>query len=292
MLTAGIIISAKGSAAWLSQCVESVVCQRLPPFWRKRILLGIDACPATLAVAKTLDVPDMVVAYFPEHIGPYVIFNSLAYSELTDVLIRFDADDVMLDGYLNAQLELLHPDLPPTLTQTWSTYVDPQLRPISARLADGSLTRSDGRRPRPSDGQFLITRSLLNRLGGFQPWWCHADTEFIRRATWSRASRRIVKDYLYLRRVHPDSLTQSSMTGYGSPLREHYSQQIAEARQRYARGITPAWIHPIVKGYFSETQRGSARPTLQEGDIYDYGGDVELGTTRLYRGEPLSIRFI
>src|SRR6516164_9486813 len=66
----------------------------------------------------------LATRFFPEHVGPYIIFNSLAYFDRSDVLVRFDADDIMLQGYLQAQLRLLNSSLAPMIIQTWSTYVD------------------------------------------------------------------------------------------------------------------------------------------------------------------------
>jgi len=250
MLTTAVIISAKCSGQWLEQCLVAVARQRLPRNWRLRILLGIDACPSTFEVAKSLRLPNLAVAYFPVHVGPYVVFNTLAYSDHFDAYIRFDADDVMLEDYLNAQLKLLDSALSPVIIQTWSIYVDPQLRPVSAPLAGGSRTQSDGRRAGTSDGQFLFTRAVWNRLGGFQAWCCHADTEFIRRASWCGVVRHVIPRYLYLRRVHPTSLTQSTETGYRSSIRRYYSQQIAVAHERYASGLQPECLRPAASGYY------------------------------------------
>jgi hypothetical protein len=251
MLTAAVIISARDSGRWLEQCLEAIARQRLPPHWRVRILLGIDACPSTLHIAKALKIPHLFIAYFPVHVGPYVIFNSLSYSGFFDALIRFDADDIMLDRYLEAQLTLVDSALSPTIIQTWSVYVDSHLHPVPAQLADGSWTPPDGRRTSTSDGQVLFTRAVLNRLGGFQTWWCHADTDFIQRALWSGVTRRVVREHLYLRRVHPYSLTQSSKTGYGSSMRRYYSEEIATARRRYLCGIPPVRLCPAVSGCFA-----------------------------------------
>jgi len=246
MKTLTTIIAARNAAIWLPQCVTSVVSQRLPADWRAEIRLGVDACAETLIAAKRLTYPNLHVYYFPERVGPYIIFNSLASSAPSDVFVRFDADDVMLGDYLLSQLNGLGSASIPAILQTWSIYVDRNLRPVSARLANGKATGRDGRRDAASDGQFMITSSLWRRLGGFQPWLCHGDTEFLRRAQWAGASRRIIPSHLYLRRMHSDSLTQSGETGYASRLRNYYAQQIREAHERYARGAAPERLRPTV----------------------------------------------
>ena len=35
------------------------------------------------------------------------------------------------------------------------------------------------KRAAPTDGQFLMTRAVLEKVGGFRPWWCHADSDFL-----------------------------------------------------------------------------------------------------------------
>jgi glycosyltransferase involved in cell wall biosynthesis len=244
-----VIIAAKNAAAWLSRCVQSILAQRLPSGWALGVAIGIDACPATLALATQFDTPRLVVRFFPEHVGPYVVFNSLAWAARPDVLVRFDSDDIMLQGYLFEQIRLLERNLTPTIVQTWSIYIDAHLRPCSATLADGTLTCADGRRSQPSDGQFLMTSAVFERLGGFRGWPCHADSEFLQRAKWSKIPRKVVPKYLYLRTIHRESITVSRKTGYYSAIRHHYSQQISAASGRYARGDTPEWIYPAIARY-------------------------------------------
>ena len=195
----------------------------------------------------------MVLRYFPERAGPYVIFNSLAYALAgrSEALVRFDADDVMLDDYLRSQLEIVDTRLP-MITQTWSIYADPALRPLAARLSDGSATRPDGRRFGASDGQFLMTKGAWNRLGSFQAWWCHADSEFMRRAAWSSIERKVVPRHLYIRRVHSNSVTQSSEMGYRSAIRDHYARQIADDGRLYASGMPPPQVRPATACCFSK----------------------------------------
>jgi glycosyltransferase involved in cell wall biosynthesis len=244
-----VIIAAKDAAAWLLQCVESILAQRLPSGWELGVAIGIDACPPTLAVATQFDTPSLAIRFFPEHVGPYVVFNSLAWAARPDVLVRFDSDDIMLQGYLFEQIQLLDPSLGPTIVQTWSIYVDAHLRPYSATLANGTLTPSDGRRSQPSDGQFLMTSAVFERFGGFRGWLCHADSEFMQRAKWSRIPQKVVQKYLYLRRVHYGSLTASKKTGYHSRIRRRYSELIDDACRRYASGDSPEWVYPVIAPY-------------------------------------------
>jgi len=250
MPIATVIIAAKNAAMWLPQCVSSVSQQMLPRGWRLRILVGIDACPATLLASTKLKISNLSVRFFPEHVGPYVIFNSLACSAPSDVFVRFDADDLMLDGYLAVQLGLMGSALSPVIVQTWSIYVDAQGRPLQAPLSSGKTTSPDGRRSGGSDGQFLMTRAVWERMGGFRAWWCHADTEFMTRAAWCGIPRWVVPQYLYIRCVHLESLTRSKTTGYGSSIREAYARQIATAIESYSWGNPPERLRPATARCF------------------------------------------
>jgi glycosyltransferase involved in cell wall biosynthesis len=244
-----VIVAAKNAVPWLPQCVASIARQQLPTCWDLGIAVGVDACQPTLAAVTQLNMPRMVVRFFPEHVGPYVIFNSLAHSAKSDVFVRFDSDDIMLPGYLREQLRVIEAQRGSSIVQTWSIYVDPDLRPAAALLADGTRTLSDGRRSRPSDGQMLMTRSVLDRLGGFRSWLCHADSEFMERAKWSGIAMKAIPQYLYLRRVHSLSLTVSTATSYRSKLRREYASQITHARRRYANGSPVERISPAVARY-------------------------------------------
>jgi hypothetical protein len=202
-----VLIAARAAARWLPDCLQSITRQALPEGWRLQIRLGIDACDETLAFTRSLRIANLEARFFPEHVGPFVIFNSLVYAAPSDVLVRFDADDVMLEGYLSQQLDVVGDHKLPKITHTWSILVDEQLKPTSAELFNGTRTAADGKRAAPTDGQFLMTYPVLEKVGSFRPWWCHADSDFLLRALAFGCSRFILPRYLYLRRIHPGSLT-------------------------------------------------------------------------------------
>jgi len=241
-----VFVAARAAARWLPDSLQSISRQALPEGWRLQIRLGIDACEETLAFAKGLRMPNLEARFFPQHVGPFVIFNSLAQATPSDILVRFDADDVMLEGYLSQQLQAVGDPKAARITHTWSILVDEQLKPTAAELFNGTRAAADGKRAAPTDGQFLMTRSVLDMVGGFRPWWCHADSDFLLRALAFGCSRLIVPKYLYLRRIHPGSLTQSEKTGYHSELRLDYARQFLEAKARYLKGEPSEYVSPTV----------------------------------------------
>jgi hypothetical protein len=246
MPTVSVFVAARAAARWLPDSLQSISRQGLPDGWRLQIRLGIDACEETLAFARGLRLPNLEARFFPRHVGPFVIFNSLARETPSDVLVRFDADDVMLDGYLGEQLQVVGDATKPMITHTWSILVDEQLKPTSAELFNGKRAAADGKRSAPTDGQFLMTRPVLDLVGGFRPWWCHADSDFLLRALAFGCNRFVLPQYLYLRRIHAASLTQSETTGYHSELRRDYTRQFLEAKARYLKGEPSDYVAPTI----------------------------------------------
>jgi hypothetical protein len=182
------------------------------------------------------------------------VFNTLSLHARGNALARFDADDVMLSGYLGRQLDLLLAEPSVSLTSTWSIYTDPWLRPASALLSGGKRTGTDGRRNGGSAGQFTMRREVWDRLGGFQPWRCFADSEFLTRARHAGFVRRDVEEHLYLRRVHPRALTVAPESGYESPERRQREDATERACRLFEEGVTPPrliWepvLHHLVEG--------------------------------------------
>ena len=246
-----LIIAARDAAAWLPQTFASISGQVLPSGWRLKVSLGIDACPDTLRGARRGLPPNATAHYFPTHCGPYVIFNTLARQTDCDLIARFDADDVMCREFLWHQVHALSHARRLQLAQTWSWQVDSRLRPLPA--APPSIG-AGGLRRRPCDGVFSMTHALWERLGGFQPWWCSADSEFLLRATWAGAATAIVPAPLFLRRVHGASLTQARTTGLRSGLRAGYASSIEASRKRFARGHLPERVAAVVQPCFAMTR--------------------------------------
>jgi len=241
-----VIIAAREAAPWIVECVDSVACQQLPRGWRLQIMVGVDHCVPTLARVHPIGLRNLQVFMFTARVGPYVVFNTLAHLSHDNLLARFDADDVMLPGYLSSQVEQLGWCNLPTISQTWSAYTDETLKPIRAPLANGSTTKADGKRDGPSDGQFMMSQGVIGKLGGFRPWLCHADTEFLTRARLVGIAFNICREHLYLRRVHADSLTNSPLSAYRSELRQRYADEVAVAKARFAKSGVVERVTPTM----------------------------------------------
>ena len=245
-----VIVAARDSALWLKECVESIRDQHLPTSWKAQILIGIDACLVTATTANAIKGGNVSVFYYPQWSGPYSIFNSLSIYARGTILCRFDADDIMLLGYMQRQLEFLQDDDTTAILRTWSIFTDEYLRPVSAPLSNGTFTAPDGTRRRGSDGQFMMRREVWERLGAFRPWLCFGDTEFLNRARFCGYRLKELAEFLYLRRTHVSSLTASASTCYNSPLRAYYQRINEQYYARFSDGWCPPTLVPsILKHY-------------------------------------------
>jgi len=250
-----VLIAAKDAGAFLRTCLDSVLCQLLPDDWEMRVVLGVDGCDATAVVASSYS-DTVMVRCSNRSVGPYIIFNSLVALTNADVLCRFDADDVMLPGYLSSHVQQLTCPMSADIVRSWSIYTDINLNPARAMLSDGTFTCFSGKRRRGSDGQFTMTRAVWARLGGFRPWRFNADSEFLTRARGAGFSIADVPRYSYLRRVHPSSLTANPRTGYASQQRQYYESFTARQREAFGQGATVPQINPRCEPMFGiETGR-------------------------------------
>lgn len=202
-----LIIPAFNAAKTIERTLNSVVRQTVQP---DEIMIGIDACTKTFDALKTIlkDFPltDRIrLFWFGENVGPYVIKNTLVQYTDVDVLMFFDADDIMKDNYAQRMLSIWGPKK--------------VVRPISSNngnsdkriVAHGPIT--------------ISTKDFLN-CKGFEPWRCAADTEFLQRINQHGLSEHdsglIIMDYMR----SSNSLTKHPKTRGRSDLRRSYHQVI------------------------------------------------------------------
>jgi glycosyltransferase involved in cell wall biosynthesis len=77
-------------------------------------------------------------------------------------------------------------------------------------------------------GVFMYHRQMMERLGGFRPWPCSADTDLYRRAMGAGGKRQIVSESTYFYRQHGNQLTHKGDTGFGSPVRRAFEARMAD----------------------------------------------------------------
>jgi glycosyltransferase involved in cell wall biosynthesis len=239
-----VIIAAYNAEFFIADAIRSVLLQELPRDYCLEIIVGIDGCRKTWNSVAEFRRFGVRIVRMSFNYGPYITFNTIMNYGSGDLIARFDADDVMLPGYLCKQIELFASSPGVKMSRTWSIYTDPYFSPMQARLANGRYTGADGKRNSGSDGQFMMAREVWDKLGAFKPWKCFADTDFLLRCRLAGYRMREVQEHLYIRRVHPGSLTVRKETSYNSRARLQYKNKMELDRHGYLNGqsifVTPA----------------------------------------------------
>lgn len=239
-----ILVAAYQAEKWLAECITSIQDQHLPDGWCCEVLVGVDGCEATEKVARQFDQEGIKVVSMAKNFGTYVTFNTLMQYATGQLICRFDADDVMRDGYLAKQINELERGV--DMTMTWSIYTDAELTPTDHVDAHPNYHPPGGLNRRGTEGQFMIQRAVWDRLGGFRAWRCAADSDFLARIRHSGLSIKVVEDFLYYRRTHPDSLIAHPETSFGSALRTRLEKVRANLVMEYQRSTASLKIEPVV----------------------------------------------
>lgn len=210
---------------YINECLESISAQIIStPDVSVDILIGIDNCEKTAEMLNVI-LPlfsNIRAFYFHEHLGPYIIRNTLSVISDADYLVFFDADDIMPKAFLQ---NLIKPfemydiirfglrdfieiiDESKNLERVFdksrirqfqnnvvkqhnnSLGVEPSffnklynLRKSKYFKIDRYINFFYGMFKRKKSGVFAIKRSLFYDMNGFRAWPVQADVEFIARA--------------------------------------------------------------------------------------------------------------
>jgi glycosyltransferase involved in cell wall biosynthesis len=207
-----IIITAFKTEDFIEECLDSIKDQSyFNNFEEYEILLGIDACHRTLEKVKSISkkYDKLKILFFNENIGTYIVSNTLINMAKYQNIIRFDSDDIMK----NDMIEQI------------SNYVESydMIRFNCQNFSDYSKNNKINL----SYGCIYFKKELFNCLGGFKPWPCSADKDFVQRASSHKIKN--IDIVLFNRRIHENSLTRNSMTNSNSEIRKMYNQMISNS---------------------------------------------------------------
>jgi glycosyltransferase involved in cell wall biosynthesis len=204
-----VIVAAFNAQSTVMDCLKAIERQRLVAGWTFEIRLGVDGCHMTASVLQRARKP---FYYSKENRGTYVMANSLIALGPADVYARFDADDVMLPGYLSTMIPV---------ALDWG-------------LANAGHIVRPNRFSKPRIGQVTFTHETLRKLGGFHSRRCHCDRDFVRRAEMAgidnqgmRKDPRLQRG-LFLKNTGPNSLTRSRKYGHNSSYRRRVRERVFE----------------------------------------------------------------
>lgn len=190
-----------------------------------RILIGIDGCYETLEKLQSIrhKYKNLDIYMMDSNKGLFITLNTLFTLVDSTNIIKFDSDDIML------------PHLVSTVSQHINNY------DIIRFASDNFVGTPDNivKRAVVPHGSGFINLLFYKRMGGYRPWICGADTDFLWRAE-GLSKELIIKIPLFLRRIHQNSLTQNPNTNRFSTIRMEYSK-------RLKKGFV--YVEPILNNY-------------------------------------------
>lgn len=208
-----VCISAWKTAEYIEECLDSVAAQT----WFKdhnnyEILLGVDGCEETLEKVKEImhKYKNLKVMMMDKNVGTYITSNTIMKEAKYELLLRFDSDDIMNPNMVEVMVEKIKNN---------------KYDLISACAKSFGLTKNV---ISSAQGVILIRKPVFSKFGGYRPWVCAADTELKKRLL-KLISIVNIKDVLFNRRVHKNSLTNKKETNMKSKIRKKYHDQIKTA---------------------------------------------------------------
>lgn len=229
-----IIITAYNTEKYIEECLDSIVRQS----WfidnnEWEILVGIDHCEKTLKKMKSImgNYKNLRVFYMAENVGTYITSNTLISKTKYARVLRFDSDDVMKDCMVEQMMNAMSLVKNCKLVQCYYE----------------NMPKKEGKRNTNwAHGVFMCKKQLFADYGGFMPWRCAGDTEFLKRVgNKEKDSFIIFPQVLFYYRIHEESLTQKKETDMKSELRKQYREYIDT--QSYENPVIETVMAPAVE---------------------------------------------
>lgn len=206
------------------------------------IIVGIDGCHATLEKVKAImkKYKNLRVLMMASNCGTYVTTNTVMSQAKYDGLIRFDSDDIMYPGMVETIMK----------EKDDANFVNFQLTNFGKRSGTNKAC-----------GQVYMKHTLFDKVGGYLPWTCSADSELEMRIR-GIAKIKYIKKPLFKRRAHGGNLTMRKDTGYRSTLRM--------ANMRYAMSHKNGFINKqdavavLITNEFTEIKDQSTIPVMSK----------------------------
>jgi glycosyltransferase involved in cell wall biosynthesis len=217
-----IIIAAYDCAEYILDCVSSIEKQIKVGAYIYDMRIGVDGCEKT---AKTLKRHNIPFYWSEKNFGAYIMRNSLIYLDKADIYSYFDADDIM--GNLYICQTILSFGFGAHAVMLGKSQVDQNLNMMKRQniIDDG--------------GAISFDQYALDKVGGFQPYRCAGDTDFMRRLNMAGIDIHQVWEPFYFRRHHNKSVTKSGQTAFGGEYRKKVWHEMCEQRKQGIIKIKP-----------------------------------------------------
>jgi GT2 family glycosyltransferase len=224
MKTLAICICAYDCAEFIPDLINSLFEQKPYEGWKYDIRIGVDGCEKTSQRLKALLVPHLWSA---KNYGHAIMRNSLIYYKPAHAYAYFDADDMMLRDYLRLSIREL--EIKKHFVMAKKINCDKNLNPKGKAVIENG-------------GAMTFDHNVLQAVGGFQPYRCAIDTDFMRRAEMAGFRIHVIDKPLYLRRSHPKALTKRKETGMGSAYRKTVWNEMTAQRKKGVIKIKPVVV--------------------------------------------------
>lgn len=209
-----ILVPAYNAQDFIEECLDSIQNQtHFKDNDNYEIILGIDGCLKTLD--KVNEIKDkyknLRIYYLKENKGAFITRNTIMYQTLYSKSINCDSDDKMM----------------PSLIEKVEPYMkdnDVVMHYIQNFYPDGRQQMS----LKEHESTAAVHWRVWEEIGGYWEHRVAGDSDFELRLKKTNFKVHVIKKPLYLRRIHPNSLTQSKETGYSSPMRKSIIEKLAD----------------------------------------------------------------
>ncbi len=196
-----VIIPSYNTVTFIDECLESIK-SNIP----YEILIGVDGCRDTYNFVIPYESDIIKIFYFTDNVGPFVIKNTLSEAAKYSNLLFFDSDDIMNEGTISQFFDTIQKSDFVKLN-----YVN--FNRDKKNIKQGHIF---------NDAVIGIKKDVFEKLNGFYPWKCGADTEFTKRLEHLGYKSGILEGISYYRRLHGENLTMRDETKHGSAIRNKY----------------------------------------------------------------------
>ena len=209
-----VLVPAFNAGEWLEECLDSIQNQT---FFKDNddweIILAIDGCQKTLDKVNEIkdNYEQLRLYYLNENRGTYVTLNTILYKTIYNKSVTAGADDMMM----------------PSLIEKVNVHMqenDVVMYYMQNFYPDGKQELS----LKEVEGIEAVNWKVWEELGGYLDYRVGADSDFELRIKKTDFKVHIIRKPLYLRRIHPNSLTQNPETGYGSAYRKKVIAKLGE----------------------------------------------------------------
>jgi len=205
-----IIVSAFNTANYITDCVDSLLNMTDLRNFEWEILIGVDGCQKTLNVLeKYIGMENITVYYQKINQGCYPTTNFLIKQSKYQNILIFNSDDIAY----------------PKLLKSVAMYFDKNYDAV--RFKGGQSTNMKNfTKTSFGHGVLVVNKKAFEKWGFYKNVRCAADRIFLKKIARNKACIININTVLFLRRLHPSSLTKCKEYNMRSQYRKNVARGI------------------------------------------------------------------